>query len=258
MVRQVLGAVALMGASGVVAVAVGQVPAGAPLPTVVEGLVVDAMTGLPVPNVQVRFDSGERITSDERGRYAIEGISPGHHQVALVTARCNATFAELDLAPGQIKRVAFQVPSEVAGKGPTQDDLKKASEGDYYTRPELEEMRARNLLEVLRRVAPDMVGTQGGQPGSSGVLMSRTRTVQGVAPPMVVFDGIVMGDAWGALRDLKPQDVYSLEVLRGASRGWVYGTGGSGGVIRVETRAGEAGYGVAHPDRCDIGDWPLG
>ena len=88
--------------------------------------------------------------------------------------------------------------------------------------------------------------------------MSRTRTVQGVSPPVVVFDGVVMGDAWGALRDLKPEDVYSLEVLRGASRGWVYGTGGSGGVIRVETRAGETGYGVAHPDRCDIGAWPVG
>lgn len=225
------------------------------LPTVVEGLTVDAQTGLPFPNVQIRFDTGERITSDGEGRYLLEGVPPGRHRVALVTARCNVTFAVVELAPGEIKRVAFGVPSEMVGIGPAPEDLKKRSEGDYFTRDELLEMRARNLLEALRRVAPDMVGPAGGQPGASASLLGRTRGSSGAVPPLVVLDGVPVSDGVTALRDLKPEDAFSLEVLRGASRGWEYGTGGSGGVIKVVTQSGNPGHGIAHPDRCEIGPW---
>jgi hypothetical protein len=227
----------------------------APLPTVMEGLTLDARSGLPFPNVQVRFDTGERITSDEAGRYTIEGVSAGHHRVALVTGRCNVTFAEIDLAPGEIRRVAFSVPSEMVGVRPGHEEFRKRSEGEYYSRDQLTEMNARSLLEALRRVAPDMVGPDGGQPGASASLMGRTRTAQGVAVPVVVFDGIQVADGVRALKDFNPADVFSLEILRGASRGWAYGTGGAGGVIKVTTLQGDLGYEPQPPDRCEIGAW---
>lgn len=232
-----------------------QEQATAPLPTVIEGLTVDAQSGLPFPNVQVRFDTGERITSDEAGRYTLAEVPPGHHRVALVTGRCNVTFAEVDLAPGEIRRVAFAVPSEMVEQGPSVEELKKRSEGHFYSTEDLEKANARNLLEALRRLAPDMVGPAGGQPGVGASLQGRTRTAQGVNPPLVVFDGVVVADGMRALRDLRARDVASLEVLRGANRGWAYGTGGVGGVIKVETRHGDVGYGVEHPDRCEIGPW---
>jgi len=227
----------------------------APLPTLLEGLTMDAQTGKPFPNVQIRFDDGRRITSDDQGRYMIEGVSPGHHRVALVTGRCNVTFADLELAPGQIKRIAFQVPSEMGPPGPSAEEMKKQSEGKYYTGEELEEMRVRNLLEAVRRVAPEMVGAAGGQPGSSASLMGRTRSATGISVPVVVFDEIQVGDGVKALQDVLPTEIFSLEILRGASRGWEYGTGGSGGVIKVVTRHGNPGFGVLPPDRCEIGDW---
>lgn len=249
-----------MARAAAVAAALAAAPLGAqqptrPLPTILEGLTLDARSGLPFPNVQIRFDTGQRITSDLQGRYLIEGVSPGYHRVALVTGRCNVTFADLELAAGEIRRVAFSVPSEMVGIEPSHEELKRRSEGEYYSSEELQAQNARNLLEALRRVAPDMVGPEGALPGSGGSLMSRTRTAQGVVPPVVVFDGIAVGDGVAALRDFRPADVHSLEVLRGASRGWAYGTGGAGGVIRVVTRKGEVGYGVEHPDRCEIGDW---
>ena len=226
-----------------------------PLPTVVEGLTLDARSGLPFPNVQIRFDTGRRITSDEQGRYMLEGIPPGYHRVALVTGRCNVTFADVELAPGEIKRIAFQVPSEMVDVRPSHEELKRQSEGEYYSSDEMEEMSGRNLLDVLRRVAPDMVGAQSGLPGARPSLVGRTRTAQGVVAPLVIFDGVQVSDGERALQDFKPGDVYSMEILRGASRGWEYGTGGAGGVIKIVTKSGDLGYGVEHPDRCDIGDW---
>lgn len=251
----------------VVVSSAGALLAGAPaaraqdlasLPTVVEGLTVDDQTGLPFPNVQVRFDTGERVTSDEAGRYLIEGVAPGSHRVAIVTGRCRVTFAELEIAAGEIKRVAFAIPSEMAGLGPSVEEMKRRSEGEYYSGEELEDMNARTLLDALRRVAPDMVGPAGGLPGASASLQGRTRTAQGGTAPVVVFDGVQVSDGARALRDFAPRDIASLEVLRGASRGWEYGTGGAGGIIKVRTRQGSPGHGLAHPDRCDIGDWPPG
>lgn len=253
MPRILLGALAALLAAASSAAQV--VPAQRPLPTVLEGLTVDAQTGLPFPNVQIRFDTGERVTSDEAGQYVIEAVAPGHHRVAIVTGRCNVTFGEVELAPGEIKRVAFAVPSEMVGRGPSPEERKKRSEGDWYSSEELMDMNARNLLEALRRVAPDMVGPEGGQPGVGASLQGRTRSALGVNPPVVVFDGVQVADGMRALRDLKAQDVASLEILRGASRGWEYGTGGVGGVIKVVTRQGDVGYGVAHPDRCEVEGW---
>jgi hypothetical protein len=230
----------------------------ASLPTVVEGLTVDGQTGQPFPNVQVRFDTGERVTSDDQGRYLVEGIAPGLHRVAIVTARCRVTFAELELVAGEIKRVAFAVPSEMVGLGPSHEELKRRSEGDYYSGEELEAMNVRDMLDALRHVAPEMVGRAGGLPGSNAPLQGRTRTAQGAAVPVVVFDGVQVGDGVRSLRDYSPRDIASLEVLRGASRGWEYGTGGAGGVIKVRTRQGSPGPGLSHPDRCEIGDWLAG
>ena len=226
-----------------------------PIPTLLEGLTLDAQSGLPFPNVQVRFDTGERITSDDAGRYFIEGVSPGYHRLALVTGRCIVTFADLELGEGEIKQVAFQIPSEMVGIGPSPEELKRRSEGEYYTSDELMDMNARSLLDVLRRVAPDMVGPQNGLPGATPSLQGRTRTAQGTTAPVVVFDGILVSDGVRALGDMRPSDVESLEILKGANRGWEYGTGGAGGVIKVVTNSGNLGHGVLHPDRCDIGDW---
>ena len=232
-----------------------QVPAKPGLPTVVEGLTVDVQSGLPFPNIQLRFDTGERVTSDEAGRYSIDGIAPGHHRVALVTTHCNVTFAEVDVAPGEIKRIAFAVPGEMVGVTPAPEERKSRSEGLLYTGQELRDMRAQNALDALRRIAPEMVGSVGGQPGMVPSLMGRTRTIAGISTPLVVVDGIVVNDGAQTLQDLLPDQVASLEILKGASRGWAYGTGAAGGVIKVVTRHGEPEQDVQRPDRCDIGDW---
>ena len=226
-----------------------------PIPTLLEGLTLDAQSGLPFPNVQVRIDTGERATSDDAGRYFIEGIGPGYHRVALVTGRCLVTFADLELGEGEIKQVAFQIPSEMVGIGPSHEELKRRSEGEYYSSEELVEMNSRSLLDAIRRVAPDMVGPQNGLPGARPSLQGRTRTAQGAAAPIVVFDGILVSDGVRALGDMRPADVESLEILKGANRGWEYGTGGAGGVIKVVTNSGNLGHSVQPPDRCDIGDW---
>ena len=53
-----------------------------------------------------------------KGRYTLVGAPSGRHRLAIVTGRCNVTFADIDLPEGTIKQVAFAVPSEMVGQEP--------------------------------------------------------------------------------------------------------------------------------------------
>jgi outer membrane cobalamin receptor len=133
-----------------------------------------------------------------------------------------------------------------------EDERKRRSEGTFLTAADLDEHHASNLTEVLRRVAPEMVSGDPGQVGGAAAIVGRTRSLQGSSRPVVVLDGIEVADGPRLLRDLRPSDVATLELLRGASGGWAYGTGGQGGVIRITTRHGERGAHPLHPDRCVV------
>lgn len=226
------------------------------LPIILEGLVVDGATGLPVPNVQIRFPSGEWTITDGAGRYHMEGAPPGAHVVALVTGRCSVSFGRVELAPGEIKQVAFSIPTEVAEEGPSAESV-DATPGTVLTAAEITATPARDLLQVVRRVAPEMVGFGGAQPGRAARLTGRTRAASlGEVEPVVVVDGVPAVDGSRALEELRPVDVARLAIRKGAGAGWTYGTGGQGGVIEVWTRRGERGHGVGDPLRCEVSDWP--
>jgi outer membrane cobalamin receptor len=140
-----------------------------------------------------------------------------------------------------------------------QEQQKRKSEGIFLTTADLDEHNVRTLVDVLRREAPEMVGAAtSGLPGGANQLTSRTRSARGVAAPVVILDGIQTGDGARLLRDLRPVDVATMEILRGASGGWAYGTGASGGVIRLTTRQGDRGAGLLHPDRCEVPDFEGG
>lgn len=79
--------------------------------------------------------------------------------------------------------------------------------------------------------------------GTSSPNSDNTILLRGVASinagkgPLVVIDGIAGGD----LRSLNQEDIKSIDVLKDASAGAIYGTRAAGGVILVTTKKAEAG-----------------
>ena len=55
--------------------------------------------------------------------------------------------------------------------------------------------------------------------------------------PLIVIDGMPGGD----IRSLAPEDIQSIDVLKDASAGAIYGTRATGGVIMVTTKRAQAG-----------------
>lgn len=56
-------------------------------------------------------------------------------------------------------------------------------------------------------------------------------------PPLIVIDGIPGGD----LRSISQEDIQSIDVLKDASAGAIYGTRAAGGVILVTTKKAKEG-----------------
>jgi TonB-dependent SusC/RagA subfamily outer membrane receptor len=73
--------------------------------------------------------------------------------------------------------------------------------------------------------------------GGMSIRIRGTRSFKGDGEPLFVVDGVPQhGNATGALSDIEPRDVQSIEVLKDAGSTAVYGARGANGVILITTR----------------------
>lgn len=78
-------------------------------------------------------------------------------------------------------------------------------------------------------------------PGSGSIVRIRgNSSINGSNTPLVVVNGFPMGDA-GALTQINPSDISSVEILKDASASAIYGSRGANGVILITTRQADEG-----------------
>ena len=86
------------------------------------------------------------------------------------------------------------------------------------------------------------VTSSSGQPGAAAQIRVRgvgtIRTENGAADPLYIVDGMPIE---GGLDYLNPSDIASIEVLKDAASGAVYGARAANGVILVTTKSGKIG-----------------
>jgi len=221
-----------------------------------EGFVLSSSSGRRLGGVLVAVEGGPRTRSDADGAFRLSAIEPGERRIALVAPGCQITFANVGFWPGEAKSLAFEVAfdAEVAERL----SQRRRSAGRVITAAEIEAMRVPRFLDVIARVAPGMVRMQPAQPGASAVAGNRAPVgLSESVPPAVILDGAFMGaSGFQVLQDINPADVAWLEVLSGAVGGWQVGTGGSGGLIRIQTkRGGQMDAPLLEPERCEIPGW---
>lgn len=97
-------------------------------------------------------------------------------------------------------------------------------------------MRMDNALKGL--AAGVQVSTQNGQPGSAAKIRVRGIGTINNSDPLYIVDGMPIG---GGLDNINPADIQSIEVLKDAASGAVYGTRAANGVVLVTTKRGKLG-----------------
>ncbi len=93
-----------------------------------------------------------------------------------------------------------------------------------------------NAEQLLAGKVPGLtVSKQGGNPLAGSTIRLRGLTTFGAnTEPLIVIDGII----GGSLNNVDPNDIASIDVLKDASAGAIYGTRGSSGVIIITTKSG--------------------
>lgn len=233
---------------------------GQKLPVTVSGVVMDSTLSRPLAGVVVLLDTGERQRTDSRGRFRFDGVSPGVHRVLILGTGCRASVAEFDAGtdPHRPKRIAVSASFGALEPAAAEARPPSHSPGRVITAQEITELHASSMVEVLRRIAPTMVGGPAGQVGAPTRLMGRGgRTVSDARIPLLVVDGYVLYlQDTSVLESIPPGDVAWMEILPGSVGGWSFGTGGTGGVIRIRTHRGTGITSDAAPEDCLVAARP--
>jgi TonB-linked SusC/RagA family outer membrane protein len=114
-----------------------------------------------------------------------------------------------------------------------------------------------NIVNALAAKAPGVeVTSQSGDPGAgSSIIIRGLKTIQGDGQPLFVIDGqpidnstLKTGDFADAgtaysnrAADINPNDIESIEILKGAAASAIYGARAAQGVVLITTKSGRAG-----------------
>ncbi len=228
----------------------------------ITGSVEDEQTGLPVPSVQV-FIAGLDIgvLSQASGLYVLENVPVGTYTLTAerigyqtvtqeVTVSADGTTAvDFDLT-----RSAFQLDELVVTGTP--GGTQRRAVGNVVGSLDLASLQALapvvSVDQALTTRIPGMLSVPvSGHPGGGGARIN-IRGVTSVAlgdQPLLVVDGIRINAehrdsrrvATGRLNDISPEEIESIEVIKGPAAATLYGTEASAGVIQIITKRGVDG-----------------
>ncbi len=212
---------------------------------VLHGSVKDE-AGKPVPGatVQVLRAGARSSVTDRAGNFIIEmNNAQDSLEVSFVG------YQTLRLAPGEQRTVAITLLPDEAGRQleevvvntgyMTQRKADLTGAVSIVSAKELTKGQGvTNVLQSLQGVVPGLhITTDGNPTGNVGVELRGLTSIRGGAP-LIVIDGV---PSYMNLRDINPNNIASIQVLKDAYSASIYGTQGGAGVILIETKKGRVG-----------------
>ena len=101
---------------------------------------------------------------------------------------------------------------------------------------ELKKVSNSNISTMLEGKVAGVQITSDGQPGADPLVRIRGIGSFGSTAPLYVIDGVPMGTT---IRDFSPNDIATIQVLKDASAGAIYGSRAANGVIIITTKNGQ-------------------
>ena len=101
---------------------------------------------------------------------------------------------------------------------------------------ELKRVSNSNISSMLEGKVAGVQITSDGQPGADPTVRIRGVGSFGSTAPLYVVDGVPVGTT---IRDFSPNDIATIQVLKDASAGAIYGSRAANGVIIITTKNGQ-------------------
>ncbi|MGS2763720.1 SusC/RagA family TonB-linked outer membrane protein [Sinomicrobium sp. M5D2P9] len=100
---------------------------------------------------------------------------------------------------------------------------------------EINKVSGNDVGQLLQGRSSGVTVTSDGQPGAAPNIRIRGVSTFGDNQPLYVVDGVPVGTS---IRDFSPNDIESIQVLKDASAGAIYGSRAANGVIIITTKKG--------------------
>jgi TonB-linked SusC/RagA family outer membrane protein len=212
----------------------------------VVGVVTESGTGRPLATVQITVEgTGIGTLTDNQGRYLLLNVPEGQVTIVaqligfatasqVVTVRANETVTvNFALTPRAIS-LGGLVVTGVAAETPRNQLAFTVDQVDVSA---MQKVPTPDVGGLLRgKVAGAKVVQGSGLPGSEPSFQLRGPTsITGSQEPLIVIDGVI---THGGISDLNPQDIASMEIVKGAAAAALYGSRAQAGVVQITTRSG--------------------
>lgn len=234
----------------------------APFDGGIRGRVTDN-AGNPLPNASVLVVGTDKGTAaDAKGNFSITGIRAGKYQLQITAVGFQTVIRDITITDNQDLQlsIAMNETTEnmsevvVTALGITR---KQRSLGYATQQVDGDKLTFTKEQNVLGSLAGKVAGVQ--VVGSSGASMGGTQkikirgvnSISGADQPLIVVDGTPISNAnfagsdradFGNLgQDVNPEDIESINVLKGPAASALYGLRGQYGVIMITTKKGAKG-----------------
>ncbi|MFN7280331.1 MAG: TonB-dependent receptor plug domain-containing protein, partial [bacterium] len=192
-------------------------------------------------SISIKGGTGGTVT-DNDGKFSLNIPATGK----VVITINSIGFAAQEITVGDKTDISVKMVSEstkmedvvVVGYGSVRKKDLTGAVGSLAPR-DIVRTNPSNVTQALQGQVTGVVVTKtSNKPGQGFQIDIRGQnTITGATEPLVVIDGVI-----GArLRDINPQDIQSIDILKDASSTAIYGARGANGVIIITSKKGVAG-----------------
>ncbi len=230
----------------------------------VTGKVTQATDGSPLPGVSILVKGTTNgAISDGNGDYSVKCASNATLVVSMVGMATKEVAvngaSSLNISMEEQKKDLNQVMVTALGVKRNKEELGYAAQkvdGSLMT-----VTRSNNALSALSgKVSGVEVKTNNQMGGSTNIVVRGFKSLTGNNQALIVVDGVPVDNAnnnssdqttgrsgydyGNAAFDINPDDIQSINVLKGAAATALYGSRASNGVVLIETKKGKKGFGL--------------
>lgn len=238
------------------------------------GTIVDANTGDLLVGANIyHAESNSGTTTDANGNFSLE--LPGE-SANLRISYIGYNPQNIDVTAGAASDLRIELTSDIANLEEVvvtglASSVKRSNLANSVSSISAEQLVGATPSQTLssslygKIVGAEVSANSGAPGGGISIRLRGITSINGASQPLYIVDGVIYSDdaidtgsnfvtaaaAAGStilqedpvnrIADLNPQDIASIEILKGASAAAIYGQRASGGVVIIETKRGSAG-----------------
>ncbi|HJP86985.1 MAG TPA: SusC/RagA family TonB-linked outer membrane protein [Gemmatimonadaceae bacterium] len=251
-------------------IAVSAIPARSQGSGTITGVVMDASARVPIPQAQIQIVGTTRgVVAGDDGRFRIAGLRPGTYQIRALRLGYQGASQTVTVTDGgtadlsfALNQAAISLQEVVTTATGEQERKLEIGSAVATVTPKVEEVAsAQSASQLLTgKVASVDVAQAGGTVGGGSRIRIRgANSISLGNEPLIIVDGIKFNNSIGVdnttgansidvggqvpsrFNDINPEDIESIQVLKGPAAAAQYGTAAANGVLQITTKRGRSG-----------------